>query len=139
VTALLLRLCFAGTLCALAAGAAAQGIDCRDPGKPMLVIDLLFGRNIGGRLGVTEQSWSRFLAQEITPRFPDGLTVIDASGQWRDPARARIVRERSKLVMIVTPESGDWRARIDAVVAAYKSRFRQQSVGVVTRMACVTF
>ena len=123
----------------LAAGAAAQGRDCRDPGKPMLVIDLLFGRNIGGRLGVSEQSWSRFLAHEITPRFPDGLTVIDANGQWRDPAGSRITRERSKLVMIVTEAGGDWRARVDAVVAAYKSRFRQQSVGVVTRMACAAF
>ena len=35
---------------------------------------------------------------EITPRFPDGLTVVDSVGQWRDPARGRLVRERGKLV-----------------------------------------
>ena len=68
--------------------AAAQDLACRAAQKPMVVIDLMFGRNIGGRLGVTEARWSRFLADEITPRFPDGLTVVDASGQWRAPGQA---------------------------------------------------
>jgi hypothetical protein len=121
------------------AGAVAQGIACRAAQKPMIVTDLLFGRNIGGRLGVTETRWSRFLAAEITPRFPDGLTVVDASGQWRDAERNRIVRERSKLVTIIMPADADVQDKIDAIVAAYKRQFRQQSVGVVTRPACVSF
>jgi Protein of unknown function (DUF3574) len=103
----------------------------------MVVADLLFGRNIGGRLGVTEKRWSQFLAAEITPRFPDGLTVVDAAGQWRDAEKKRIVREPSKLVTIIMP--ADAQEKLDAIVAAYKRRFRQQSVGVVIRPACVSF
>ena len=117
--------------------AAAQDLACRAAQKPMVVIDLMFGRNIGGRLGVTEARWSRFLADEITPRFPDGLTVVDASGQWRAPGARRIVRERSKLVIIVA--AADAQDKVDAIVDAYKRKFRQQSVGVVVRPACVSF
>jgi hypothetical protein len=117
--------------------ASAQGIECRVAQKPMVVADLLFGRNIGGRLGVTEKRWSQFLATEITPRFPDGLTVVDASGQWRDPDRKQIVRERSKLVTIIMP--ADAQDKLDAIVSVYKRRFQQQSVGVVIRPACVSF
>ena len=131
------RIGLTAVLLACATSAAAQGVECRLTQKPMVVADLLFGRNIGGRLGVTESRWAQFLAKEITPRFPDGLTVVDASGQWRDADKNRIVRERSKLVTIIMP--ADAQDKLDAIVAAYKHRFRQQSVGVVIRPACVSF
>ena len=69
--------------------------------------ELLFGRNIGGRLGVSEAQWGRFVDREISPRFPDGLTVLDAKGEWRDTARNTIVHEPSKLVEIVLPGKDD--------------------------------
>ena len=76
---------------------------------------------------------TRFVARELTPRFPDGLTIIDAIGQWRDRDNGRIVREPSKHVEIVLPGNDDDEARLDAVVAAYKHAFHQQSVGVIVR------
>jgi hypothetical protein len=82
----------------------------------MVEVELMFGRNIGGRLGVTEARWARFLAREVTPRFPDGLTVFDANGQWRDAKRGRAVREPSKIVRVLT--SADAQQQIDAIVAA---------------------
>ena len=119
--------------------ASAQSLECRDPMKRMVVVDLLFGRNIDGRLGVTETRFAQFLAQEITPRFPDGLTVFDTTGQWRHQEKKIITRERSKVVMIAVTEDADLQAKLDAIVAAYKQRFRQQSVGVMIRPACVSF
>src|SRR5205807_2487081 len=92
----------------------------------------------GGRLGVTDAAWSRFLAREVTPRFPDGLTVLDAAGQWQDKERGLVVREPSKLVMIVTADDAPARGKIEAIVAAYKHQFSQQSVGVVSRPVCAT-
>src|SRR5688500_17329335 len=32
---------------------------------------------------VSDANWQSFLRDEITPRFPDGLTVWEADGQWR--------------------------------------------------------
>jgi hypothetical protein len=105
----------------------------------MLEISLMFGRNIGGELGVSEEVWSEFVASEITPRFPDGLTVDDAVGQWRDTETARVVKEPSKDVRVVVPAGADIQEKIDAIVAAYKQRFHQQAVGVVIRPACASF
>jgi hypothetical protein len=116
-----------------------QALICHGTQRSAAVAELLFGRNIGGHLGVSEAAWRPFLAREVTPRFPDGLTVVDASGQWRDPARGTIVREPSKIVTIVLPDSADNHARLEAIVEAYKRRFRQQSVGLMVRPACVTF
>ena len=50
-----------------AAAAAAEGA-CSAPQHAMLQIELMFGRNIGGRLGVSEAAWSRFLAREAGTR-----------------------------------------------------------------------
>lgn len=124
---------------ALSSAAQAQDSACRDPARPMLRAELLFGRTIGGRLGVSGRQWLQFLKDEITPRFADGLTVIDGRGQWRNPANGAIVREQSKVVIIVTADTPAARERIDAVTAAYRLRFKQKSVGVVTHTVCAAF
>jgi hypothetical protein len=123
---------------ASAVGARAQNADCQ-VGKPQQVAELMFGRKIGGRIAVSEAAWTRFLDREITPRFPDGLSVIDAHGQWRTPGSRTIVREPAKLVQIVLPGNADDAQRLTAIVAAYKKAFHQQSVAVIVRAACVAF
>jgi Protein of unknown function (DUF3574) len=127
------------TLVAAGVGAGTPALSCEAPLQSMQRIELMFGRNTRGHLRVGDAAWARFLAREITPRFPDGLTVLDAAGQWRDPADGRVVREPSKLVIIVTADGPPADDRIAAIVAAYKQRFRQKSVGVVTSPACAAF
>ncbi len=114
-------------------------LSCHGAMQPRQVAELLFGRDIGRGIGVSERAWTRFVARELTPRFPDGLTVTDAVGQWRDRSSGRIVREPSKRVEIVLSGNADDQARLDAVVRAYKREFRQHSVGVIVRPACVSF
>jgi hypothetical protein len=123
----------------LAGGAGAQLLDCRGGQHPTQVAELLFGRNIGNRVGVSEAAWARFVDREMVPRFPDGLTVFDASGRWRDRKRHRVVREPSKIVQIVLPGTPEDVARLNEIAEAYKRRFKQQSVGVIVRPACVSF
>ena len=123
----------------LAGSAGAQLLDCRGGQRPTEVAELLFGRNIGNRVGVSEAAWARFVDREIVPRFPDGLTVFNASGRWRDRKRDRVVREPSKIVQIVLPGTPEDVARLNEIAEAYKRRFKQQSVGVIVRPACVSF
>ena len=123
----------------LVISAAGEPIACSAPLKPQQVAELLLGRKTGDRLGVSETQFLNFLDREITPRFPDGLTVYDARGQWRDQERNRIVREPSKVVMIVLPGKPEDLARLGEIAEAYKKRFKQQSVGIVLRPACVMF
>ncbi|MGF7172870.1 DUF3574 domain-containing protein [Azospirillum doebereinerae] len=108
-------------------------------GSPMIEATLFFGRNIGDAVGVSERDWSQFLDQEVTPRFPDGLTVHDGSGHWRDSRTGRLVREPSKILILLTPRDGDSLLSIQEIVDRYKERFHQQSVGTVMRPACVGF
>jgi Protein of unknown function (DUF3574) len=124
---------------ALAGGADAQVLDCLGGQRPSQVAELLFGRNIGRRLGVNEADWSRFVDREIISRFPSGLTMFNAAGEWRDGASNKIVREPSKIVQIVLPGQAEDTARLNEIVAAYKRRFKQQSVGIIVRPACVSF
>ena len=129
-----------GALLSLHSGiVSAQGLSCPTPQNSMLEVELMFGRNIGGKPGVSEAQWRAFLAREVTPRFPDGLTVYEATGQWRDAKTKALVRERSKIVRIVLPADAQADAKIEAIADAYIKRFKQDSVGIVRRPACVHF
>jgi Protein of unknown function (DUF3574) len=85
--------------------------------ESMVSAELLFG---SGR--VSDAVWKDFLDREITPRFPDGLTVFEALGQWRDPARGIVTRERSKVVLIVFRGEPQAQDRLNANVAAMPCR-----------------
>jgi hypothetical protein len=54
--------------------------------------------------------------------FPDGLTVLNATGQWQDEDHGRLVREPSKLVVIITADDTPAHDKIAASIAAYKQR-----------------
>jgi hypothetical protein len=118
---------------------AAGAQDCRGGQRPRQVAELMFGRNIGDHVGVSEGAWRRFVEREIAPRFPDGFTVLDATGRFRDRGNDRLVREPSKLVEIVLPGGADDVGRLDEIAQAYKRRFKQRSVVVIVRAACVSF
>jgi Protein of unknown function (DUF3574) len=121
------------------ADAQGQPLECRGGQKAQQVAELSFGRRIIGHIAVSETQWIQFVDNEITPRFPDGLTVFDAAGQWRDPATKKIVRETSKIVLLVLPGNPDDLPRLNEIVETYKRRFKQQSVGIILRPACVSF
>jgi len=99
---------------------------------------LFFGRSKGAVEVVTDTAWRAFLAEEITPRFPDGLTVLDAAGQWRDSSGA-VVRERSKLVLILAEPGAAAMQRTEEIARAYKRAFEQESVLRAVTTACVSF
>jgi hypothetical protein len=111
---------------------------CRPGLAPRITADLYFGRNIGPSLAVSDADWALFVYEEITPRFPDGLSVSDIAGQWKGEDSV-VVREPAKVVMIVLSGEEAEDARLDAVRDAYRKRFRQESVMLVQRQACVGF
>jgi hypothetical protein len=106
---------------------------------PMIEAQMLFGLARPGDDLVPEAAWRGFVAQTITPLFPDGLTVVAAEGQWRDRRDGTIGREPSRLVMIVAPDRPDLRDRLGTIRDAYRRTFRQQSVGIVVTRGCAAF
>jgi Protein of unknown function (DUF3574) len=119
--------------------AATEIIPCDGALEPQQVAQLLFGRNVEDRARVSEADFNGFVAREVSPRFPEGFTVIDAAGQWRDKRRGTIVHEAAKVIEIVLPAGEDNRPKIEAIVEAYKLQFQQQSVGLIVAPACVRF
>jgi hypothetical protein len=105
----------------------------------MLVAELFFGRNVRGRGLVSDAEWAKFAADTITPNFPDGFTVFDGYGQWRNPNTGMISRDPTKILLVAAKRSPDLPGRLSAVVDAYKTRFHQQSVGIITRDSCAAF
>ena len=87
---------------------------------------LYFGRKHPGGI-VTEAEWATFLADVVTPRFPQGLTVWAADGQWRDGGN-RINREPTFILEIVHAPHAETDAALKAIVAEYRQRFEQESV-----------
>jgi len=87
---------------------------------------------------IGESEWRAFLDAEVTPRFPDGLTVLTGYGQWRNSAGV-VAKETSKMLVIWHRPAADSEARIEAIRSAYKARFGQASVMRVDGVSCVSF
>lgn len=109
---------------------------CPEGQQRLRTAQLFFGRNIDGKPG--DEAFRRFTDEELTPRFPDGLTILDGGSQWRGPEN-KLIREASKIVLIVLPQEGDAMRRVNAVRSAYKTRFNQDALLVITQAACVSF
>lgn len=95
--------------------------------QPSISDRLYFGRNIPGGGVVSDSDWEAFLLEVITPRFPAGLSVLRAQGQWRD-ANSVIQREDSFILDLLHPDDAKSEQSVQEIMTAYKSRFRQDAV-----------
>jgi hypothetical protein len=99
---------------------------------------LYFGTGRASDDAVSAEEWSEFLRSAVTPRYPEGLTVWPASGQWRS-ANGTIAREASYVLSLVHPDNEAAEAGVRALVSEYKSRFQQEAVLRVKGQACASF
>ena len=97
--------------------------------EPWIRTELFFGTAKPDGTAVSNAEWEAFLDSEITPRFPDGLTVLSGDGQWQGDNDV-IVEERSKIVILLYPREAvdESNAEIEAIRTAYETRFQQESV-----------
>ncbi len=108
-------------------------------GDTAMVRDVVyFGRNRPGGGTVSDAEWRRFLDEVVTPRFPYGLTVVDATGQWGGQGGV-VEQERSEIVTVF--HAGDMASRqaIADVAGEYKRRFRQEAVLRERSATCARF
>jgi hypothetical protein len=98
-----------------------------DPIPELIQSDLYFGRNITGGGEVSEAEFQAFIDAEITPRFPDGLTVYEADGQFLD-STGKLIKEPSKVVSLIFEDTAENEAAIEQIIVAYKQQFQQESV-----------
>lgn len=155
------RVAVAAAVCLLAVGAPAAyatftedaapggagGADpARSPAAPArgtayIETRLFFGteRPDGGP-DVTDEQFTDFVDREVTPGFPDGLTVQEGHGQWRDASGA-IEKERSYELILLYPVSaaGASDRKVEEIRRAYRKEFAQEAVARVDDSARADF
>ncbi|MFL9584498.1 DUF3574 domain-containing protein [Stenotrophomonas sp. AB1(2024)] len=77
---------------------------------------------------ISEAQWREFLDKQVTPRFPDGLTVFDAYGQWLFRGAKEPNRLRTKVLVVLHENTPQRRADIEAIRLAWKQATKHQSV-----------
>ena len=108
-------------------------------GDTVLVRDVIyFGRHRPDGGTVSDAEWQEFLDQVITPRFPMGLTVVEAKGQWRDLSGA-VERERAEVLTVLNRGDSTARRAVEDITTEYKRRFHQEAVLRERTPACVRF
>ena len=130
--------CLALALVATAACADTDTPACPEGTDSFVEYRLFMGRSNQSGEAVDDAAWAAFLEDTVTPRFPDSLTVLDAQGQWRG-SEGMILKERSKLLIILAPPDDDAMRLTGEVSDEYKQRFGQESVLRVVGDVCVTF
>lgn len=134
LTAVALTTTLLGAGCRTAANAGTRP----SPARVLVAERLFFGRTVPSGGTVSDADWQAFLRDFVTPRFPEGLTVVNGNGQWRD-ARGRIWAEDSFVLEVFREPGADLEKALGEIANEYKSRFHQDAVLRVTSPAAVRF
>lgn len=100
---------------------------------------MYFGMAIPHGGEVAGHDWDQFEADHIAPYFPDGYTVVAATGGWKDAVTGNTIHEATIVVEVAHDGTHETMAAIRIVAAVYKALFRQQAVMVQTVEADIGF
>ena len=91
--------------------------------------ELYFGTDKPGGGKVSAEEWDKFLESEVTPRFPEGFTVLEGYGQFKDSS-GKIVREASIVLVLFYPKKQREAVnlKVEELRENYKKQFNQESV-----------
>jgi hypothetical protein len=111
----------------------------RPVGELWAKTDLYFGTSKPDGGVVSDDDFKRFLDTVVTPRFPDGLTLLSGFGQFRN-SKGTIIQEKSfVLILLYPPPTGDSSKKIEEIRSIYKEMFKQESVLRVDSAGLVSF
>ena len=104
----------------------------------LLKDELYFGLTKPGGETIPESEWQEFVKAVITPRFREGLTVLDGSGQFLNSSGI-LIQENSKIVILIYESSSEKNQAINEIIETYKRTFQQESVLRATSEVKVSF
>jgi hypothetical protein len=90
--------------------------------------ELFFGLSEGGTV-IPPDQWQDFVDKSITPRFPDGLTIVFGNGQYRT-SEGQVAKEPTAILILLHKKETEGRddASLEAIGKEYDARFGQESV-----------
>ena len=101
--------------------------------------ELFYGGGLREGRGDYETMWEEYLNNVVTPRFPEGLTQIEASGQWRVRADRKPRRTPTRILILVHRDSPEYFDRLEEIRRIWKERSGHRSVLRVTIPADVDY
>jgi hypothetical protein len=109
-------------------------------GRPYVQTLLVFGLSKPDGGTVSEAEWINFVDTYVTPKFKEGLTILDSDGQWMMES-GEVIKEDSKiLILLYDNESGaEVDDSIEQIKETYKKLFNQEAVLRITSAAGVSF
>lgn len=109
--------------------------------KSFIKSELYFGLSIPTGGMVDSQQWQHFVDTAISTRFPDGLSIVDVSGQWKDLNTGDIDKEPSRMVIVLYAQAArrEASAKLNAIKQSYCKTFQQQAVMRVDSRVRVEF
>jgi len=105
----------------------------------MRIYDLYFGRSVSRRGEVSDTEWRDFRDQVITPALPNGYTVLDGQGAWRNPRSGSTISEATKILVVAMPDAPESLAAINGIRSNWQHRFHQYVVGMTVQTGCGSF
>jgi Protein of unknown function (DUF3574) len=112
--------------------------------RPFIRTELFFGLSKPDQAQVTELEFQQFINREVTPRFPDGLTLLSGRGQFKTSSN-KIVKEPTNLLILIypqdrlAPDKVSQNHKVEQICKAYKLAFQQESVLRSDELSCVSF
>jgi hypothetical protein len=122
---------------ALSACTSSLPANCRTNERLDIVDSLYFGGAYPDGV-ISSEQWQQFVDRVVTPRFPEGLTVWQAAGQYRTNAGV-IEREPSWILQLIHPDNAQSETAIREIRSAYQAEYKQESVLRVRSKACIAF
>ena len=108
-------------------------------GQAMRIFDLYFGRSVSGHTSVSDSEWRDFRDHVITPALPDGYTVLDGQGAWRNPRSNTTISEATKILVVALPDAPESQGVINGIRSTWQHRFHQYVVGMTVQTGCGSF
>ncbi len=125
--ALALALSAAG--CSIGANPAASESSPTAPPKNDWIETQMFFGLTEGNTRIPDDQWHDFIDKSVTPRFPDGFTILYGDGQYR--ASNNEIHKEPCAVLIILYQTVDHRrddGLLNAIAQDYDRRFHQESV-----------
>ena len=95
-----------------------------------------------GRLpasGERDIRWEKYINEVVTPRFPEGLTLLEGTGQWRVKEGQTPRRNRTRILILIHEDTPKKSQQVDEIRTIWKEISGQQSVLRVSQPANVSF
>jgi hypothetical protein len=88
--------------------------------------------------GKPDKRWEDYLDEVVTPRFPEGLTLLVGTGQWRVKPGEKPRLNRTRVLILIHEATPEKSKMVDEICDIWKKISGHQAVLRVTQPADVS-